>query len=67
MKKKSYKPDDKMVALFKSEVHDRATEIDPDDEHDWRSLTLGWALAKGMTPDEADEFSVYIRYSTNLG
>lgn len=56
-----------MVDIFKTEVHDRAKQVDPSEEQDWYSLTLGWALAKGMDPDEANEFAMYIRYNTNLG
>ena len=37
-----------------------------DNEHDWRSLTLGWALAKGFTPDAASEFASFVRYNTDL-
>ena len=27
---------------FKRNVHDHSAEIDPDNEQDWYSLTLGW-------------------------
>jgi hypothetical protein len=53
--------------LFKKEVHDMADEIDPDNSLDWYSLTIGWAIAKGMTPDEAENFACVIRYETDLG
>lgn len=52
---------------FKEQVSDRAKEIDPDNEHDWHSLTIGWALAKGYLPDPAYRFATHIRYHTNLG
>jgi hypothetical protein len=55
------------VALFKKEVSDRAKKIDPDNDQDWFSLTLGWAVAKGMTPSKAHEFAIHIRYNTDLG
>ncbi len=55
------------VQLFKEECHDKAKEIDPANEHDWYSLTLGWALAKGMEPKKAQIFAIYIRYETDLG
>ncbi len=51
---------------FKIEVHDRAAAIDPDNEYDWYSLTLGWAVAKGFTPDAAIAFATYVRYHTEL-
>lgn len=62
-----YSPDEKMIAAFKTDVSDRATEVDPDNEQDWFSLTLGWAIAKGLTPRNAHSFACHIRYSTNLG
>jgi hypothetical protein len=55
------------AGIFKTECHDRAAEIDPSGEQDWFSLTLGWAIAKGMTPGEAHGFSIWIRYHTELG
>lgn len=58
------------VDLFEREVHDRAGEIDSPNELDWYSLTLGWAIAKGMgleEPSEAHQFALHIRYHTDLG
>lgn len=57
---------DAWLAAFKEEVTDRASDVDPDNEQDWGSLTLGWALAKGMTPNEANEFATFVRYNTDL-
>ena len=53
------------VKQFKEDIWDRCDSIDPDSEYNWKSLTLGWALAKGMTPETAAEFARYIRYNTN--
>lgn len=52
-----------------------AFEIDEDteelpssfDEQDFYSLTLGWAMAKGLSVDDSFEFARYIRYNTNYG
>jgi len=52
---------------FKIECSDRWEQIDPDSEEHWHSLTLGWAIAKGLSPDNARIFASYIRYQTNLG
>jgi len=52
---------------FKTEVYDRRVEIDSNNEQDWYSLTLGWAIAKGLNPANANEFALYIRYDTDLG
>lgn len=56
-----------LKALFKTEVHDRASTVDDNDSQDWYSLTLGWAIAKGLTPADAHKFATHIRYSTDLG
>ena len=57
----------RLTKLFKVEVVDLGGEVDPDDEEDWKSLTLGWVLAKGVSPAEARDFASYIRYETDLG
>ena len=41
--------------------------VDPGNEQDWFSLTLGWAIAKGLEPEEAHKFAIHIRYHTALG
>lgn len=55
-----------LLAVFKAEITDRATEIDPNQEQDWFSLTLGWAIAKGLSPDTAHSFATHVRYHTDL-
>lgn len=62
-----FEPDQDMVAQFKTEISDRPDEIDPNQEYDWYAITLGWAIAKGLSPYNAHTFSLYIRYSTELG
>ena len=57
---------DELLRLFKSEVDERAPDIDPDNKQDWYALTLGWALAKGMEPDAAHDFARFVRYNTEL-
>lgn len=59
-------PPKKLVAEFKRDVSDRAAKIDPGGEEHWGSLTLGWAIAKGMKPEDARRFANYIRYQTDL-
>jgi len=61
---------DKQQALLKQfelEVYNKSDEIDPGDEKDWYSITLGWAIGKGETPAKAHDFVRYVRYSTKLG
>lgn len=58
---------DELEEQFKKEVNDRAEEVDPGQEEDWKSLTLGWAIAKGLSPQDAITFALHIRYHTELG
>jgi len=56
-----------LLVDFKVEVHDRGEVFDPDNELDWYSVTVGWALAKGVAPEEARDFAAHVRYQTDLG
>ena len=58
---------DAMTADFKTEVHDKQDDIDPGSDYYWYEITLGWAIAKGLTPNDAHAFANHIRYYTELG
>jgi hypothetical protein len=58
---------DKILEQFQAEIDDLADEIDPDGEHDWYSMTVGWAIGKGWNPETAHAIARYVRYDTNLG
>ena len=62
-----YKRDSQIVLDFENEVHNQSADIDPSCELHWESLTVGWALGKGLNPEEALEFTLYIRHKTSLG
>ena len=47
-----------LVNQFRTEISSRAAEVDPGNEQDWYSLSLGWAIAKGLTPALAHEFAL---------
>ena len=51
---------------FAREVIDNKKLIDPYNWEDWYSLALGWAIAKGVSPDEAHNFAKIVRYYTEL-
>lgn len=61
-----FEPDQTMLEQFKKEVSDHATEVDPESEEDWHSLTIGWAIAKGLSPRNARTFAGHVRYNTDL-
>lgn len=46
-----------LLVRLKTEVIDKAKHVDPDDERDWESLILGWAIAKGLPIKEAKRFA----------
>lgn len=54
---------DHWCELFATEITDRETEIDESEEQDWYSLSLGWALGKGLSVDESHALSIYLRYT----
>jgi hypothetical protein len=55
-----------IIIKWKSVVYDRAAEIDPDDEHDWHSMALGFFLAYGLSPDSANSLATYARYRLEI-
>lgn len=55
------------LSLFKREVVERMKAIDPNGALDNQTLAYGWAVAKGMKPENAVEFaglSYFTDYST---
>lgn len=55
-----------LLKQFKEEIYLRDKEIDPDETHDWFSLTYGWALAKNKSPEESLEFARFAIYYTDM-
>jgi len=48
---------------FRKEVCLRSLEIDPDDEIDWRDLSMGFFLACGLTIEQANVLASDVRYN----
>lgn len=42
--------------LWKTEVYDKGEEVDPFNDYIWRGVAVGWAIAKGMDIEQAQEF-----------
>lgn len=55
----------KEVAIHEPVIAEQ--NFSPLGETEWWSMTLGWALAKGLNPEEAAGFASFIRYKTSLG
>jgi hypothetical protein len=58
----SYVPPSELVLQYQTEIWNREKEIDRHSEEDWSSMTLGWAIAKGLAPKEAKKFKLYVTY-----
>lgn len=54
---------DKIINDFKVEVCNHYTEIDPDNEEDWYSLSIGYFLAKGLSVKESRITASKVRYT----
>ena len=57
---------DEICADFKTNVYDIAEAIDPHEEHDWHSLFIGYALAKGASKEEANDWATHARYTLHI-
>lgn len=55
-----------LSAKFRKEVYDRADDVDPDSVLDWFSLAVGFAIANGVDPDEAQMWASQARYSEHI-
>ena len=57
-----------LTKQFVKDVMVRSDHQDVDINEDicWLSLTYGWAIAKGLSPDAAMTFAIHIRYHTDL-
>lgn len=47
---------------FKKEVCENSKEIDPNEEYDWYSLSLGFFLALGANVEDASKWCIEVRY-----
>jgi hypothetical protein len=52
---------------FKQTFNDNETAVDMLQEEDWKSLSIGFFVAKGVDLEAAYSFAVFMRYHTNLG
>lgn len=50
--------DEELLRLFKENVYDKASLIDPGDEMDWNDLACGYFLALGASIDQATDYSL---------
>ena len=51
-----------LLEAFRTEVCLRGEEIDPNEEEDWHSLSIGFFIAKGASPKEARKLALEARY-----
>jgi hypothetical protein len=55
--------DEELLELFKNEVCLHSKEVDPPDEEDWYSLSLGFFIGKGTGIEKAHDLSRLVRYT----
>lgn len=55
-----------LLIKYKSEINDSAKLIDPFDKYNWGSLTLGWALAQGLSIKDSHKFLELLKKEANL-
>lgn len=53
-----------LLDKFKAEIVNRSQEIDSNHSLDWFSIAIGWALANGLSRNEAWTFASLERYGT---
>lgn len=51
---------DLLASQWIDEVYRRAEEVDPDNEHDWESMCLGWTIAKGLPIEASYPFFMFM-------
>ena len=57
---------EKLIPLydeFYESVCKVSEDIDPHNNHNWSSLSIGWALAKGLNSEDALQFAQYARFT----
>lgn len=56
-----------LIQRWKDLVYDKAAVVDTSNEMDWHSLGVGFWIGYGLTPEQANAMSTYVRYRTELG
>ena len=54
-----------MISLswaWKKDVLDQAHLVDPNNESRWGDLAMGYALGKGLDPDQAVDFELFLHH-----
>lgn len=63
-------PDQKLIDKFESEVTKKFKTSAADayllQNEDLKSLAIGWAIANGMSAEDAYSFATYLAYKTDL-
>lgn len=55
--------EEELLEAFKNEVCEKAKEVDPDSSQDWYSLSIGFFVAKGASPEVAHHLATTARYA----
>jgi len=51
-----------IILEFKKDICDKSKDIDPNEELQWRDMSIGYFLAKGVDVNIAHELATIVRY-----
>jgi hypothetical protein len=56
-----------LIAHYRADIVARGAQLDPDNEEDWESMALGYAIGRGWSVEDALEFSrIAIKYQGSV-
>ena len=51
-----------LVTMWTIEVWNKKDEVDPNSESKWGDLAMGYGLGKGLVPDQAVDFELFLSH-----
>jgi hypothetical protein len=51
-----------LATTWRIDVYEKAQEVDPFSESKWGDLAMGYALGKGLSPDQACDFELFVSH-----
>lgn len=58
---------EELVEMFRKEVHEPCAESEDFMDVHWGDMTLGFFLGKGLSPEDAWDLALHVRYHTPWG
>lgn len=51
-----------LATCWHIDVYEKAHEVDPHSESKWGDLAMGYGLGKGLSPDQACDFELFVSH-----